>query len=61
MLTDQHSHLLGLFFLPTQINLTMLRDAISQIQVDKALIRNSRFIGHFFEVIDNILAKPNRY
>ena len=47
--------LLGPFLLPTQINLPMLRNAISQIQVDKALVRDSRFISHFFEVIDDIL------
>lgn len=47
--------LLGPFLLPTQINLPMLRDAISQIQVNKTLVRDSRFISHFFEVIDDIL------
>ena len=52
---NELSTLLGPFFLPTQINLPMLRNAISQIQVDKALVRDSRFIGHFFEVIDDIL------
>jgi len=53
--------LLGPFRLPTQINFAMLRDAISKIQVDKALVRNASFFGHFFEVLDDILAEPNRY
>lgn len=52
---------LGPYFLPTQVNLSMLCDAISKIQVDQALVRNACFFSHLFEVIDDILAKPDRY
>ena len=46
-------------FCPSEINLAMLCDAISQIEVDQALIRNAGFLGHVFEVFDDILSHAN--
>jgi hypothetical protein len=51
----------GPSLLPTQIDLPMLGYAISEIEVDQTLVRNAGFLCHLLEVIDDILAKANRY
>lgn len=51
---------LGLFR-PREINCAMLGDAIPQIEVYQALVRNAGFLGHFFEILDDILAHANGY
>ena len=50
--------LLGLFC-PREIELPMLRNAITQIKIDQALVRNTRFFGHVFEILDDILTHAN--
>ena len=55
------NELLGLAAWPCNLNLAMLHDAISQVQIDQALVRNAGFHRHALEVDDNVFRKTHRY
>ena len=37
----------------------MLGDTITQIKIDETLVRNTGFLRHFFEVLNDILSHAN--
>lgn len=47
--------------LPGQTELLLIGRAVSEVQVDKALVRNARFLGHPFEVGDRTLVEADRH
>ena len=51
-------HLLGLGW-PVDAQLAMLSHTISEIQIDEALIRNSRLICHALEISNDIFAQAH--
>jgi hypothetical protein len=38
-----------------------MRNAIAQIKVEQALIRGACFLGHTFEIVDDIIPYSDRY
>ena len=52
--------LLGLAAWPCNLNLAMRHDAITQVQVDQALVRNARLISHALEVVHNVFRQAHR-
>lgn len=44
---------------PFDLYLSVLGQAVSQIQVDETLVGNADFISHFFEVLHDILGQPH--
>lgn len=45
--------------LPCYLYFPVLRDAVTEIQIDQALIWNTRFIRHTLEVADNVFGKTH--
>ena len=45
---------------PTDVYLAVLNDAITQIQVDKALVRDASLYRHILEVGNHFFGKPHR-
>ena len=46
--------------LPIEIQLALRHGAVSQIEIDKALVRNTNVFGDCLEVRDGIFVKTNR-
>jgi hypothetical protein len=46
--------------LPGNINLSMAGNTIPQIKIDEALIGNTFFLGHLFEIAYDVLAQAHR-
>ena len=44
---------------PLDLDLAILGKAISEIEIDEALIRNPGFAGHAFEILNNVFRKPH--
>ena len=45
--------------LPGNINLSMGCNTVSQIEIDETLIGDAFFIGHLFEVANNVFAQAH--
>jgi hypothetical protein len=44
---------------PLDLELAILRKAISQIEIDEALVWNARFFGHALEVLNYVFGKTH--
>ena len=46
---------------PFNLDLAMLRKAVSEVEIDETLVRNARLRGHALEVLNHILGEAHGY